>query len=373
MVAETHSRTGLSALIPAAGLSSRMAPDFKPLLDMDGQPMIRVVIDLFHGAGIRDVVVVIGHNRELLEPVVLDAGARAVFNPDYNQGMFTSIRAGAMALNPESPGFFLLPVDIPAVRPSTIEQVRDAFWKAPELPVIPEFSGRTGHPPVIPAGIIPAIRDAGPDITLRNILFSGQTRSVAVHDKGILMDADRPAGYAEVQQQFRLRQVPHREECLSIIDAELGREEEIRAHLLIVEKTAQALALALLPALPELDLDVIRAGALLHDIKKKEPRHDQAGGAYLKALGFPKIADIAGSHMTLLNPAPDPGEKEIVYFADKVCTGDCLHLDYESRFCKKADLYPHAKERIVQRLEAARYIHARIETLTGRSVEDILK
>ena len=120
--ASSHSRNILSALIPSAGLSSRMAPEFKPLLDMGGSPMIRVVIDLFHQAGVRDIVVVTGHNRDGLEPVVREAGAKSVFNPDYKKGMFTSIRAGAMALDRESRGFFLLPVDIPAVRPSTVEQ-----------------------------------------------------------------------------------------------------------------------------------------------------------------------------------------------------------------------------------------------------------
>ena len=165
------------------------------------------------------------------------------------------------------------------------------------------------------------------------------------------MDADTPAGYADVFQQFRHRQVPDREECLSIIDAELGGEDGIKAHLFLVENVAMALARALQPVLPELDLGLVRAGALLHDIKRKAPRHDQAAGVYLQGLGFPKIAEIAGSHMTLLTPGTDPGETELVHFADKVCTGDQLQLDYESRFCRKAKMYPHAKERIFQRLE----------------------
>ena len=51
-----------------------------------------------------------------------------------------------------------------------------------------------------------------------------------------------------------------------MIEAELSGEESLKAHLLLVEKTAMILYDALLPALPGLNPALVRAGALLHDI-----------------------------------------------------------------------------------------------------------
>ncbi len=364
--------TGISALILAAGFSSRMAPAFKPLLPLGGNPMVCAVIDLFHGSGIRDIVVVAGHHHERVATAVKNSPARVVINPDYKLGMFSSIRTGVKAIDLKSPGFFLLPVDIPAVRPSTLERMKEAFLKNPEQPVIPCFNGKTGHPPLIPFSAAASIQQAGPDKSLRDILFAGELTRLPLHDRGILMDADTPKGYEAVKTKFEKKQVPDREECLSVIEAELRGEQGIKAHLLLVEKIAMALCKALVPALPGLDPDLVRAGALLHDIKRKSPRHDQAAEEFLIGLGFIEPAAVVGAHMTLENPGENLGEREIVYFADKVCAGACLDLDYESRFQRKSRDYPQAKERIKERLETARYIHARISALTGRSVQEIL-
>lgn len=362
----------ISALLLAAGFSSRMAPAFKPLLPIDGKPMVCRVIDLFCNAGIRDIVVVAGHNHERVEAAVKNSPARVVLNPDYASGMFSSIRTGVGVINRQSRGFFLLPVDIPAVRLSTLERIKDAFRKNPEQPVIPCFNGKTGHPPLIPATAVPSIQHAGPDKNLRDILFSKNFTCLALHDRGILMDVDTPEGYEMVKAKLAQKQVPDREECLSMIEAELSGEAGLKAHLLLVEKTAMILYDALLPALPGLNPALVRAGALLHDIKRKSPHHDRAAETFLLGMGFFEPAAIVASHMTLENPSETPGEKEIVYFADKVCAGACLDLDYESRFRRKARDYPQAQERIKQRLETARYIHARINAITGRSVKEIL-
>ncbi|MEH0021863.1 MAG: DVU_1551 family NTP transferase [Desulfobacter sp.] len=362
---------GICALIPAAGYSARMRR-FKPLLPMGDVPMIRAAIDLFHRAGIPDIIVVTGHHHDRLAPVVTDAGARAVFNPDHDAGMFSSICAGVAALPADCRGFFLLPADIPAVRPATPGLILKAFINDSSCPVIPEFNGTPGHPPLIPARLIPAIQTAGPDTRLRQILFSGTVKKRSVHDRGILMDADTPDAYEAALAKYRCRHIPDREECLSIINHELDGDTDIRAHLFLVEKTAMALCRALVRFLPGLDPDLVRAGALLHDIKRRQTHHALAGKRFLAGLGFPGVADIVGSHMTLDAPEPDPGEREIVFFADKLCRNHILDLDYPTVFRQKALDFPHAGQRIMQRLETAQYIHARIESIIGRPLREIL-
>ena len=54
------------AVILAAGYSSRMN-DFKPLLPVDGRPAVTGLAEMLHSAGIRDIVIVTGHQREKLQ------------------------------------------------------------------------------------------------------------------------------------------------------------------------------------------------------------------------------------------------------------------------------------------------------------------
>lgn len=77
--------------------------------------------------------------------------------------------------------------------------------------------------------------------------------------------------------------------------------------------------------------DMVIAGALLHDITKTrslktKERHDASGGALLRELGFPAIAEIVEQHVRIpnLNLDGEVDEKEIVYYADKRVMHDTI-------------------------------------------------
>ena len=125
----------------------------------------------------------------------------------------------------------------------------------------------------------------------------------------------------------------------------------------------------------DLDLDLIYAGALLHDIKRKEINHAKSGAQYLLSLGFPKIADIISQHMDLSLPlSADLTETQIIYFADKLCNGAMLEpdLDFSRRFKEKIRQTPHAKEIIVKRHEHTKIIQTRIENIVKQPIKSIL-
>jgi CTP:molybdopterin cytidylyltransferase MocA len=138
-------------VILAAGFSSRMKA-FKPLLPVGGKPMVQRCIDLFSDNGITDIVVVTGHLREQLEPVVRDAGACPVFHPGFASGMLGSIQQGVANIRPGQAGFFLLPTDIPAIRPATLARMIQQFQSDPLRILMPCFNGLPGHPPLLPCG-----------------------------------------------------------------------------------------------------------------------------------------------------------------------------------------------------------------------------
>ncbi len=360
----------LSAVICSAGLSSRMH-QFKPLLKFGKFTMLEVVIRLFQSYGIQDILVVTGHNHLLLEPIIQKSGVKSVFNPDFKTGMLGSIQKGAVKVSPESCGFFLLPVDIPAIRISTIHTLVSAFEKDRENIVIPTFNQTPGHPPLIPARLIPEIIGINSDSNLGELLLSQKRRiHTSVHDRGILLDADTKPAYETLAEKYQQLNIPDTEECWSIIESVLPGETALHSHLAMVATVALKLSRALETNSNSqkricLNKALIQAAALLHDIKRKEKNHADAASQFLNTQGFPRVAKIVAEHMTI-SLGDQITEKEIVYFADKICNGDQVKLDYAQRFTDKIKKLPKAKNQILKRYEATQKIQSLIEAAVGK-------
>ncbi|MGB3211450.1 MAG: nucleotidyltransferase family protein [Desulforhopalus sp.] len=182
----------VAAIVPAAGLSSRMHA-FKPLVTIAGKTIIEHVMELFKTTGIDDIVVVVGHRSEELIPVVEAASCRYVINVNYRDGMFSSIQEGVRELSDTCDAFFLLPVDIPLVRPNSIRQLLDAFARdGSSLLCYPQFQSRRGHPPLIDSSLANRILAYDGQDGLRGLLarYENQAIVVPVEDPFILLDAD---------------------------------------------------------------------------------------------------------------------------------------------------------------------------------------
>jgi CTP:molybdopterin cytidylyltransferase MocA len=361
----------VSAVILAAGLSSRMG-DFKPLLPLGDTTMVEAAINLFKANQISDIVVVTGHNFRQLSPVVKKAGALPVFNPNYSSGMLSSIQKGIKNIRPEHSGFFLLPVDIPAIRPSTINSMIRQFQKTKDEIILPCFDDTPGHPPLIPSCLKNNILNLANDATLRDVLLSPENHRIPlkVYDRGILMDADDKKGYERICRKFNTQLIPDKEECLSMINEILPEDDRIRTHLADVSFTALKIANGLTH---ELNTDLVIAAAMLHDIKRKEKHHAKAGALWIQNLGFTEVSDIIARHMDIdVDTASPVKEKEIVYFADKLCNGHGLDLNYHKRFAESLIKSPWAMKSISKRYENTKLIQTRIEASAGKPIQDIL-
>jgi molybdenum cofactor cytidylyltransferase len=123
------------------------------------------------------------------------------------------------------------------------------------------------------------------------------------------------------------------------------------------------------------DLDLIAAAGLLHDLAKKQADHARKAEQILSDIGYPAVADIVGSHMDIsLDNKFALSEKEVVYLADKLVKGNRI-VDLEARFKPKIRQYecdPHTVSIIKNRLGNALTIQHRLEQLTRRSIESII-
>ena len=204
-----------SAILLAGGFSSRMG-ELKALLPMGKATVLEQSINLFRSCGIEDIVVVTGHRAAEVTAAATEAGARVAHNPDYADGMYSSIRAGVRGLNAGSSGFFLLPVDICLVRRGTVKLLLQAQAQSPARIFYPVFDDQRGHPPLFSAELIELIAHTEePEGGLRTLLAQveaqapEQVREVQVADANIHFDMDTPDDYFTGCIRFGRRGRPH--------------------------------------------------------------------------------------------------------------------------------------------------------------------
>ena len=142
---------------------------------------------------------------------------------------------------------------------------------------------------------------------------------------------------------------PSREECLRML-----RENYVPPHIIAHSEAVADVALELGREMKKngerVNLRLLDAGALLHDISKfaslgkheTEISHGETGAKLLRKLGFPWIAEIAQAHMfssIFTEGALDTWEKKLVYYADKRVNHD-RRVKLDSRIAYLSRRYP---------------------------------
>lgn len=319
----------LAAIVLAAGASSRMGR-LKPLLRLGEVTALERSIELFRHAGIQDVVVVLGNRAEELRPIAERCGARCVHNARWNEGMYSSVVAGAQALSEWANGAFVLPADVPLVRPATVRQLAAAFDARPDAIVYPVFESRRGHPPLIARSILDEAA-AGALGPLCELLMAHEERAfdVPVADAAIHLDMDTPADFDALLALAARREIPTPAECEAIL-AHLPVPDAIVRHSRKVADVAGQIADALLKAGLSINPELARAGALLHDLAKGQPKHAEAGAAILRGYDMPMVAEVVAAH-TEMEFDVTIDERAIVHLADKFVIGERL-VTLDERF-----------------------------------------
>jgi CTP:molybdopterin cytidylyltransferase MocA len=177
---------------------------FKPLLDIGGQPMIRRVVDQLRTA-CRPVIVVTGHRADEVQAAIGGSSALVAFNPHHESGgMVSSAQVGVRSLAPVSPAFVLSLGDQPAVRPETLSQLINAWKKGAAAIAVPAYHAKRGHPIVMSMGCAADVLNLKPDETLKTVVerYQDRTTEVPVDDPGIVMDVDTPTDYQRLLEYW---------------------------------------------------------------------------------------------------------------------------------------------------------------------------
>jgi molybdenum cofactor cytidylyltransferase len=197
----------VGGIILAAGQSSRMPGSQKLLLDIDGVPMVRHVLEAASEGGCHQTVVVYAEDDVSR---AIDGRAEIVYNPDAATGMASSVQAGLRAMRPEIEGAMVLLGDQPLVGGRTVATLLRAWRREGSRPAAAVAQGTDGAegsdrwaPPVVLARQMwPQLMELKGDAGARQILQGRPELIDIVPAPGRADDIDTPEDYAKIVRLF---------------------------------------------------------------------------------------------------------------------------------------------------------------------------
>src|SRR5262249_45278988 len=183
--------THVAAIVLAAGMSRRLRTT-KQLLRLGGKSLLEHTLNNVRGSGVDEIVLVLGASADDVRRQLATDALHVVVNPDFQQGMGTSLRMGLAVVSASMQGALIVLADQPFVRSSTLdEMIAYRHEHAPQI-LIPLYRGFRGNPVLLDRSVFPELMNLTGDIGCRAI-FGSHTESIhklAVDDAGILLDID---------------------------------------------------------------------------------------------------------------------------------------------------------------------------------------
>jgi molybdenum cofactor cytidylyltransferase len=182
----------IAGIVLAAGPSTRMGAN-KLLVELEGEPLVRRTARTAISAGLAPVVVVVGHEAELVLRALAGLPVRPVANARYAEGMNTSLSAGVDAVPASAEALVVLLGDMPLVDAALVREVMQRH-AATGAPVVAARYGASTAPPVLYArGLFRELRGGAGDGRGREVVRRHRERAELVdRPPAAMSDVDAP-------------------------------------------------------------------------------------------------------------------------------------------------------------------------------------
>ena len=183
-------------MVLAAGESKRMGKS-KLLLPYGEKTIIETVIGSVIQSKLDDVLVVLVAHREKIEKKIKDFSIKIVVNPNFKNGMLSSIQCGVRALPEDVEASLVILGDQPEISSIVINKIIEVYKRSKKGIVIPIYKKRRGHPVLMDMKYQDEIRDLNPALALRNLVYkhAEDILEVEVTTPSILQDIDTIKDY----------------------------------------------------------------------------------------------------------------------------------------------------------------------------------
>jgi CTP:molybdopterin cytidylyltransferase MocA len=147
--------SGVSAIVLAAGAGSRFGGG-KLMAPFGGRTLIETTLRGLRGAPVDEIIVVVGAEGERLCSISTAYETRIVENPDWAEGMSTSVQAGLGACAPEARAAVVCLADQPLVGAEAVERLVEAFKQGARVAVA-TYGGEMRNPVLFVRGVWPLL------------------------------------------------------------------------------------------------------------------------------------------------------------------------------------------------------------------------
>lgn len=206
-----HARLRVAAVLLAAGEGKRMGGVAKPLITLQGVPLIKRQLIALSGAGVDEVVVVTGHAREAIEAQVQSFPVTLAHNPDFGRGQQGSVRIGLQALSGAFDAVFVVLADQPLIAAADLTELMSAFKRRPAghivVPVVSredsDLAGQRGNPILLDDVALAKILASDLQLACRH-LIERQPEMVHIHrttNTRFTTDLDTPEDLQQLAQR----------------------------------------------------------------------------------------------------------------------------------------------------------------------------
>lgn len=192
----------IAALLLAAGQSRRMGKENKLLAEVDGKPMVRHMAEAVSASKASSLTVVLGHEADAVRAALADLNPAYAYNPDYAEGLSTSLKTGLAAVGDEVDGVVVCLGDMPRVSTGIIDRMIAAFDPVEGRSiVVPTRRGKRGNPVLFAKRFFEEMAGVSGDVGARHLIGNHEDLvvEIEVEDESVLTDVDTPDALATIR------------------------------------------------------------------------------------------------------------------------------------------------------------------------------
>ena len=192
---EMEGNSRVAAIVLAAGRSTRMGGPNKLLAELDGKKLVRIAAEQALASKASEVIVVTGHQAELVEQALSGLKVKFVRNPDFAGGLASSVKAGIAAVSDKADGAVVCLGDMPLISARLIDQLIETFEPdRGHLIAVPVSEGRRGNPVLWSRRFFKELMTLDGDIGARHLIakHAEAVAEVPVDGQSAFLDIDTP-------------------------------------------------------------------------------------------------------------------------------------------------------------------------------------
>jgi molybdenum cofactor cytidylyltransferase len=195
-------RRAVAGVVLAAGTSSRMGHN-KLLVSLRGESLLRRAVRTALAAGLKPVLVVLGHESARAEAELRGLECTAVLNPNYAEGINTSLRTGIAAVPQDAAGALVLLGDMPFVTREMVETVLARYRAGTSPLVVSNYEGVDAPPMLYDRSLFAELAALSGDGCGKRVVKRHRSECLEVAwPASALRDMDVPADVDAVQAEL---------------------------------------------------------------------------------------------------------------------------------------------------------------------------